>query len=78
MQQSKLKRAEVCGLHDINTKLSNGMHSHGFNWAIPPTRKNNERALTCIGILTGYLFIVPIPDKEVSTVRTAYLSQIYH
>ena len=39
------------------------------NWA--------TRCLTCMCLLTGFLFTVPIPDKRAETVINAYLRNVY-
>ena len=36
-----------------------------------------NRCLTCICLLTGFLFCAPIPDKETETVVQAYLNHVY-
>ena len=42
-----------------------------------PTSRGNERILTCMDLLTHYLFLVPIPDKQAETVVKAYTEFIY-
>ena len=42
-----------------------------------PMSQGNERILSCIDLLTHYLFLVPILDKQVDTVITAYVNHIF-
>ena len=42
-----------------------------------PTTRGNERILTCMDLLTHYIFLVPIPDKQAETVIKAYTEHIY-
>lgn len=43
----------------------------------PPSAKGNQYALTCICMLTGFVFCVPIPNKDMETVLKAYINKIY-
>ena len=42
-----------------------------------PTSRGNERILSCMDLLTHYLYLVPIKDKQAETVITAYTENIY-
>ena len=42
-----------------------------------PTTRGNERILSCMDLLTHYIFLVPIPDKQAETVIKAYTEHIY-
>ena len=42
-----------------------------------PTTRGNERILSCMDLLTHYIFLVPIPNKQVETVIKAYTENIY-
>ena len=42
-----------------------------------PTTQGNERILSCMDLLTHYIFLVPIPDKQAETVIKAYTEHIY-
>ena len=42
-----------------------------------PTSRGNERILSCMGLLTHYLFLVPVKDKQVETIISAYTENIY-
>ena len=42
-----------------------------------PTTQGNERILSCMDLLTHYIFLVPIPDKQAETVIKAYTENIY-
>ena len=41
------------------------------------TTQGNERILSCMDLLTHYIFLVPIPDKQAETVIKAYTENIY-
>ena len=41
------------------------------------TIQGNERILSCMDLLTHYIFPVPIPDKQAETVIKAYTENIY-
>lgn len=43
----------------------------------PPSRRGNQFALTCICMLTGFVFCVPIPNKDMETVLKAYVNKVY-
>ena len=43
---------------------------------LPTTSSGNRYALTCIDLLTSYVFAVPMPDKTAESVVEAYLSGI--
>ena len=43
----------------------------------PPTSKGNRYALTVIDMHTGYVFCIPIPNKEAATIVKAYLKHVY-
>ena len=42
-----------------------------------PTSRGNERILSCMDLLTHYLYLVPIKDKQAETIVTAYMENIY-
>ena len=42
-----------------------------------PTTQGNERILSCMDLLTHYIFLVPIPDKQAEMVIKAYTEHIY-
>ena len=42
-----------------------------------PTSRGNERILSCMDLLTHYLFLVPIKDKQAETIISAYTENIY-
>ena len=42
-----------------------------------PTTRGNERILSCMDLLTHYIFLVRIPDKQAETVVKAYTESIY-
>ena len=42
-----------------------------------PTSQGNERILSCMDLLTHYLYLVPIKDRQAETVITAYTENIY-
>ena len=42
-----------------------------------PTTRGNERILSCMDLLTHYIFLVPIPDNQAETVIKAYTNCIY-
>ena len=42
-----------------------------------PTSQGNERILSCMDLLTHYLYLVPIKDKQAETVIMAYTENIY-
>ena len=42
-----------------------------------PTSRGNERILSCMDLLTHYLYLVPIKDKQAETIVTAYTENIY-
>ena len=42
-----------------------------------PTTRGNEYILSCMDLLTHFLFLVPIPDKQVETVVTAYTDNVF-
>ena len=42
-----------------------------------PTTRGNERILSCMDLLTHYIFLVPIPDKQAETVIKVYTENIY-
>ena len=42
-----------------------------------PTSRGNEQILSCIDLLTHYLYLVPIKDKQAETIVTAYTENIY-
>ena len=42
-----------------------------------PTTRGNEYILSCMDLLTHFLFLVPIPDKQVETVATAYTDHVF-
>ena len=42
-----------------------------------PTTRGNERILSCMDLLTHYIFLVPIPDKQAETVIKEYTNCIY-
>ena len=44
----------------------------------PPTTQGNVYALTVICMLTGYVFCIPIPNKETETVIRAYMNHVYY
>ena len=44
---------------------------------VPPYIKRNERILSCMDLLTHYLFLVPIKDKQAETIISAYTENIY-
>ena len=42
-----------------------------------PTSRGNERILSCMDLLTHYLFLVPVKDKQAETIISAYTENIY-
>ena len=42
-----------------------------------PTSRGNERILSCMDLLTHYLYLVPIKNKKADTIVTAYTENIY-
>ena len=42
-----------------------------------PTSRGNERILSCMDLLTHYLYLVPIKNKQDDTIVTAYTENIY-
>ena len=42
-----------------------------------PTSRGNEQILSCMDLLTHYLYLVPIKDKQAETIVTAYTENIY-
>ena len=42
-----------------------------------PTTRGNKRILSCMDLLTHYIFLVPIPDKQAEMVIKAYTENIY-
>ena len=42
-----------------------------------PTTLGNERILSFMDLLTHYIFLVPIPDKQAETVIKVYTENIY-
>ena len=42
-----------------------------------PTSRGNERILSCMDLLTHYLYLVPVKDKQAQTIITAYTENIY-
>ena len=42
-----------------------------------PTTQGNEYILSCMDLLTHFLFLVPIPDKQAETVVTAYTNNVF-
>ena len=42
-----------------------------------PTSRGNERILSCMDLLTNYLYLVPVKDKQAQTIITAYTENIY-
>ena len=42
-----------------------------------PTSRGNERILSCMDLLTHYIFLVPISNKQAETVIKAYTENIY-
>ena len=42
-----------------------------------PTTQGNEYILSCMDLLTHFLFLVPIPDKQADTVVTAYTDHVF-
>ena len=43
----------------------------------PPSARGNVYALTVICMLSGYVFCIPIPNKEAKTVLKAYIEHVY-
>ena len=41
------------------------------------TSKGNEQILSCMDLLTHYLYLVPIKDEQAETIVTAYTENIY-
>ena len=42
-----------------------------------PTSRGNERILSCMDLLTHYLYLVPIKNKQANIIVTAYTENIY-
>ena len=42
-----------------------------------PTSRGNVRILSCMDLLTHYLFLVPVKDKQAETIISAYTENIY-
>ena len=42
-----------------------------------PTTRGNEYILSCMDLLTHFLFLVPIPNKQAETVVMAYTDHVF-
>lgn len=86
--QKYIRRCEACQRFNQNVVKYAQLHfdvpkipmefiSMDLIGPFPASKSGNKYALTVICMLTGYVFVAPIPNKETNTVVKAYIENVY-
>ena len=76
-QQNNLKEPHYVDFTNTIVKFPFSYIAMDLIGPFETTNNGATRCLTCMCLLTGFLFTVPIPDKRAETVINAYLRNVY-